>query len=220
MGFIHSRNNSFLLNAPACIVTFDTNLRITGWNPHSETVFGYQMGEALGQKLIDLIVHHTQLNEDLNHFKNATIGIAINDRTQHRPVKNGNLINVLESIFPIFDSENNIVGGTMIAFDHTKAYSRNELLICAEDVAQSGSWEFNIITKQLKATQGMFEILRTDWSKCKNLEQFIGLFSIDDKSKLDKAFDLAKAANEHEFISDYLRRRLYAPQPADVQSKL
>ena len=111
-GFIHSRNGSLVLNAPACIITYDTHLRITGWNPFAEKTFGYKMGETMGQKLIDIIVHHTQLNEDLASFKKALEGESIIESTQYRPIKNGSLITVTESLFPIHNQENEVIGGT------------------------------------------------------------------------------------------------------------
>src|SRR5437879_2737730 len=41
---------------PAAVIGWDSNLVIVGWNPQAEQLFGWTAKEAIGQKLLELLV--------------------------------------------------------------------------------------------------------------------------------------------------------------------
>lgn len=51
-----ARGRSIIEAALDAVVTFDLKGRITGWNCHAESLFGYTHGEAIGQSVSELIV--------------------------------------------------------------------------------------------------------------------------------------------------------------------
>jgi PAS domain S-box-containing protein len=74
------------------VVTMNEEGRITGWNPQAETIFGWRLDEALGQRLADLIIpeqHRAAHRQGLLHFLTSGEGPVLNQRLELTALRRG-----------------------------------------------------------------------------------------------------------------------------------
>ncbi|MGZ8695384.1 MAG: response regulator, partial [Gaiellaceae bacterium] len=80
--------------SPAAIVTVDTDINVTSWNPAAERLFGYTAGEAIGRNCDDLVASHPAIREEaLEADRRTAAGEVVHFVTQ-RNRKDGILVDV------------------------------------------------------------------------------------------------------------------------------
>lgn len=98
-----------IASLPVAVVTVDSNLHITRFNPWAEHITGYTEKEVLGRScseiLIDGICEHCLLGRALK-FEKPVIGIETSIRS-----KQGKSIPVRMSTAGLFDAAGNLIGG-------------------------------------------------------------------------------------------------------------
>jgi|GEM_PF-3593974 PAS domain S-box-containing protein len=91
-------------NAFDAIVTMDSKGLITTWNPQAEVIFGYSRDEAIGQRLVELIVpprFRERHEKGLEHFLITEEGVMINRQIETTAMrKNGEEFPVEMSVSP------------------------------------------------------------------------------------------------------------------------
>src|SRR6476660_4954025 len=95
--------------------------------------------------------------------------MVLTDLITKRVTKNGRLLDVLLSVFPLKDETGRIIGSCGIARDITEQLAaeeelkkQNSILKEAEELAQMGSWEYNIHTKGFIWCEGMYELFNLE----------------------------------------------------------
>ena len=105
--------------SPAAVVTMDTELRVTGWNPAATRLFGYEPDEAIGRHIDDLV-----LTSDLMREEGATVARRAMEHGRVESVtrrgrKDGSLVDVEIVMVPlVVDSVH--VGSYVVYHDVTE----------------------------------------------------------------------------------------------------
>jgi len=127
---------SLVASADECIVGKTLDGVISTWNKGAERLFGYSVAEAIGKHISIIIPPDKQAEEDYIMAR-----IRNGQRTENletiRMNKNGQRINVLLSISPIFDSKGKIVGASKIGHDITGRIAAEMRLLAAHQYQQT-----------------------------------------------------------------------------------
>ena len=105
---------------------------VTSWNRAATDVFGYDPGEMIGESIRRLIPGDRQDEEDqvLGRIK---AGERVEPYETVRLHKNGNPIDVLLTVSPIWDQDGKIVGASKIVRDFTSQKNAAETLRQSEE---------------------------------------------------------------------------------------
>jgi len=101
------------------IISKNLDGTITSWNQAAERIFGYSMGEAIGQH-ISLLIPKDRLAEETEIIQRVQQGLSINHFETVRRRKDGALIDVSLTISPVKDSSGKTIGASKIARDVTE----------------------------------------------------------------------------------------------------
>lgn len=111
-------------NASDAIVSRDRNGIITSWNAAAERIFGYAASEAIGQSLP--AIHVDSLDGYRDRSERVLRGEVLKPQEGVRRRKDGMIVNVVYSIFPIRDAGGDIVGTAGISTDVTELQKVSE----------------------------------------------------------------------------------------------
>jgi len=96
----------FWKETPDAIVAIAPDGKILRWNPAAEAIFGYTAEEAVGRRLIELIVPPDQVEEELRFQEEAlALGPAVYESVRQR--KDGALVDVNVSTKAVRDANGN-----------------------------------------------------------------------------------------------------------------
>jgi hypothetical protein len=76
------------------VVTIDDQGKITGWNPHAESVFGWSREEAIGKMLAELIIpepYRFAFDRGLEHFRATGEGPLMRRRLELTAIRKGDV---------------------------------------------------------------------------------------------------------------------------------
>ncbi|WP_455220800.1 PAS domain S-box protein [Kaarinaea lacus] len=105
---------------PLGVVSFDTNFRITEWNPAAEKIFGYSREEAIGQTPEGFIVDPA-ITRDISKIWNALLSITGGTRSTNENItKNGETIICEWYNTPLVDDAGNVIGVASMVEDVTE----------------------------------------------------------------------------------------------------
>ena len=118
-----AEQNSHLLasiveSSEDAIVSRNLNGRIVSWNGGAERLFGYRTDEAIGQS-IEMLIPPDCLQEESNIIERMKRGERVEHFETIRVRKDGRRIHVSLTVSPLRDSEERIVGASMVARDVT-----------------------------------------------------------------------------------------------------
>ncbi len=99
------------------IVSKDLQGVVTSWNNGAERLFGYSAGQAIGQKIIDLVIPDDRHDEETNILYRLAHGEKVDHFETVRRRGDGRLIDVSLTISPIRDAAGRITGASKIARD-------------------------------------------------------------------------------------------------------
>ena len=86
--------------SPTAIVSCDTQLRVTSWNPAAERLFGYTRAEAVGTLIDDLVARDGSLREEAEEV-NRGVFEGPTHLVTRRNRKDGSLVDVVIRAVPI-----------------------------------------------------------------------------------------------------------------------
>jgi PAS domain S-box-containing protein len=90
---------------------------ITSWNKGAERLFGYTAEEAIGRKIVDLVIPEDRQEEETNILARLAHGENVDHFETVRRRKDGRLIDVSLTISPLRDANSRITGASKIARD-------------------------------------------------------------------------------------------------------
>jgi PAS domain S-box-containing protein len=93
--------------SPAAVVTMDTDLRVTGWNPAATQLFGYDPDDALGRPIGELVVPPGMRAEGADVARRALADGRV-DAITRRVRKDGTPVDVEIIMVPL------VVDGTLV----------------------------------------------------------------------------------------------------------
>ncbi len=91
---------SLVHNTPAAVVVMNLDFQVLDWNPAAERLFGYTPGEAIGQRIDDLIATTEQRDEVVNNREEIAKGKLVHTITR-RTRKDGRQVDVELSAVPV-----------------------------------------------------------------------------------------------------------------------
>ncbi len=132
------RYRSLVEFAADAIITMDQNRTITSWNQAATKIFGFSEGEALGQKIDNLVTQKEVEREATQLSERVLKGESIHSFDAVRYSKTGERKNVLLSATPIFDAEGKVVEVSLMYKDITELKQAHEQLLQTEKQATLG----------------------------------------------------------------------------------
>ncbi|NQD38451.1 PAS domain S-box protein [Permianibacter sp. IMCC34836] len=92
---------------------------VTSWNVGAELLFGFTPEEAIGRRLVDLIVPADLQHEEQDILSRIRRAERIGHFETRRQRKNGELIDVSVNVSPLFDANGKVIGASKIIRDIT-----------------------------------------------------------------------------------------------------
>ena len=155
-------------NAEEGIISIDEQQTIQLFNQGAEKIFGYRANEVMGEPLDILLPEvfrqvHRQHVKNFGNSKRLARAMADKNSRVHGLRKSGEEFPAEASISKLRSREGMLF--TVMVKDITKRQQTEEklqssknLLAKAEKIAQIGSWEYNLLTKQLSWSEELFNI--------------------------------------------------------------
>ena len=114
------------------IISKDLNGIIGSWNKAAERIFGYTATEVLG-KSISILIPAGRENEESHILSSIRRGEKVDHLETVRQRKDGSLVDVCLSVFPIKDAGGRITGASKIARDVSEPKRTEEALRASEE---------------------------------------------------------------------------------------
>lgn len=108
---------SIVESSDDAIIKKKLDFTVTNWNKGAEKLYGYKEKEAIGKKILDLIVPEGKREEFLKAMAKVKKGVAVGPLETLRRHKNGSLIDISLKLSPIYDAMGKVVGSSVIARD-------------------------------------------------------------------------------------------------------
>lgn len=99
------------------IISKDLNGVVLSWNPAAEQLFGYSASEAVGQRLLDLVVPAELEHEEWWVLERIGRGEPVPHFETRRHHRDGHLIDVLVSVSPMRGRDGRVVGASKTVRD-------------------------------------------------------------------------------------------------------
>ncbi len=117
-------------NAPIAFVTWDRDFRVTGWNKRAEKTFGWSSEEVLGRNFFSFLLPESEVMKiDLKIIANRILEGEEHIDTMHNNLtRSGKQITVEWNNSPLYNSDDEIIGGLSLGADVTdRVQAENEL---------------------------------------------------------------------------------------------
>ena len=198
--------SDIILNSPDAIVGLDNNYKFFLWNKGAENIFGYSLKEVMGQDFT-LLIPENLLKKGEQEFLLNVISEKkfLKNYETERITKNGEIIIVSISRFPVFNSKKEMIGSVGIVRDITKEKKLEKELRENENLALIGQVVSSIahsLANPLNIISGNTEYL------------------LMNKEKSDKDFEGLKAIMEEtNSISHLIKSILDFSRPIRLQKE-
>lgn len=198
---------NLLQNVFDAIVATDLDFVIQSWNKAAETIYGWPAGEAIGQRMAELVP--TSYPEDEAEVVMAQIlrqGFWQGELIQQR--QDGTTIHILASVSLLRDEGGEPVGTVAVNRDITQRKQAQEALQSSQahlEMAQAearvGSWELHLERQTGFWSKEMFRLFRRDPAAGPPLlDEFFGLVNPNDVAQLQAAHARAIETAQQTFI--------------------
>ena len=149
------------------IITATLDGTIRTWNAGAERIYGYSSQEAIGAhgEMLTPGPRERELQRDL--ATRVCAGEIVEPMEVQRRRRDGGLIDMSVTVSPVRDPDGVVIGISSVGRDITErtraeqelARSR-DLLRQAEELAQMGSWEWDIARDQITWSEGLYRIFK------------------------------------------------------------
>lgn len=190
--------------------TRENNYRILSWNKGAEKLYGWKAEEVIGKSAPDIL--RTNLDKDQLHLLQENLnktGYWAGEVIQHN--RQNDPINIMASVSIVRDDGGIEIGTVAVNRDMTHKKraeeialeNKNKLLNEAEQIAQIGSWDWDLKTGQLNWSANMFAIYEIPSSANISFEQFNSCLHPDDRQMVIQRI---QAAAEGQAFHDFYHR--------------
>jgi len=124
-GIAQARLAAIVESSDDAIISKDLAGIITTWNGGAERMFGYTPAEAIGQP-VTMLIPADRYNEEPGILQRIRRGERIDHYQTVRIRKDGSLVDISLSVFPITDAGGVVVGASKIARDITREKRADE----------------------------------------------------------------------------------------------
>ena len=156
---------SFIMENLDSILIFDKDDKLITVNPAFERTFGWSANESLGLHVIDMPFIPADRKFEINRNRSFVIsGEKIVGYETVRKTKDGNLLNVMLSCFPLWSEEDKFNGWAVIIRDITEKKQAQELLIRTEKLSIAGELAASIaheIRNPVTTIKGFLQLLQS-----------------------------------------------------------
>jgi PAS domain S-box-containing protein len=184
------------------IIGKDLKGYVLSWNKGAESLFGYSENEAIGKKVVDLIIPQDLHHEESSILKSISNGETLQHFETLRVNKWGEKLQVSVSVSPVRDDSGNIVYASKTVRNITaqkeaeqriiqlnrnlelkvlerteQLASMTELLQRTGEMAKIGGWELDLVTKELKWSKEIFAIHEIDADEPPPLEKALNFYA-------------------------------------------
>ncbi len=121
------RLNLILKSAPEAITGSDLQGVFTDWNKGAEILYGYKASEVLGKPVL-LLAPEGMEKQFLGLREKTLNGETVLNHETKRRRKDGSLVEVSQTLFPMRDNQNRIIGVTAVARDITELKNAENVL--------------------------------------------------------------------------------------------
>jgi len=181
------------------IAVYDTEMRIITLNESALSIFDKKAEEIIGKNILDIVPGMRGGKGHMDLIK-AIAGETIHNKVYHSGVSNRYYENFL---LPLKDEKNNVYAVLVIAHDNTDLIVAAEKLNEAQQIAQVGSWEWDIVTNELTWSDNMYTIYGVNNKDGINYEKFISLVHPDDRANMQANIEFALQSKT---FSDFFHR--------------
>jgi PAS domain S-box-containing protein/putative nucleotidyltransferase with HDIG domain len=123
---------AIVTSSPDAILTKDLHEVITSWNPAAEALFGYRAEEAIGAGM-EVLLPPGLKAEPKRLTKRLLKGEKVEQFETQRKRKDGSLVYVALTLYPIRDERGHIAAISVVAHDITKRKQTEEVLWESEE---------------------------------------------------------------------------------------
>lgn len=113
---VERRLAAIIASSDDAILSTDLKMVITSWNTGAERLYGQSAEEAIGQSVM-MLVPDDRSEEEPAILARIRAGQKVEPYETKRRRKNGELVDVLLSVSPIYDAYGRIIGASKIAHD-------------------------------------------------------------------------------------------------------
>lgn len=156
--FDHSKLAAIVESSTDAIIGKDLNGVVSSWNKAAENIFGYSANDAVGKRMIDLVIPSELAHEEKEILDKIRQGLAVPHRISVRRRSNGELIDVSISVFPIFSENGQVIAASTTVRDITEERRKDRRFKHAIDAAGLGFWVWHLQTGEFSWDERMFEL--------------------------------------------------------------
>jgi PAS domain S-box-containing protein len=113
---VERRLAAIIASSDDAILGTDLNMKITSWNIGAEKLYGYPADDMIGRSVL-MLVPDDRIEEEPAILRQISAGSKVEPYETKRRRKDGQLVDVLLSVSPIYDPYGKIVGASKIAHD-------------------------------------------------------------------------------------------------------
>lgn len=181
------------------IGVYDTELKIITLNQSSLKLIGRKEEDLIGKKLLDVL---PQMEGTKGH---TDLVSAINGKTIHNKVYYSEVTNRYYENFlmPLKDENDKVYAVLVMAHDNTELITSAEKLKEAQQIAQIGHWDWDVLTGHLSWSDNMYNIYGVDPKEGIDYERFISLVHPDDRPHMQTSIEHAM---QTEAFNDFFHR--------------
>ncbi len=136
---MHQKQYLHLQQTPLAIIEFDTDFKITKWNPAAESIFSYSEEEAIGENILRLILPRDS-NEVAEDIWSSLLNLeTINGIVVENKTRDNRHIFCEWFITPLSQRNNEVVGIAAMALDISEKMQNEQALISSRDEAEKAN---------------------------------------------------------------------------------
>jgi len=169
------------------IAVYDTDTRIISINQSSLNAMRTKEEDVLGKKLLDIIprMKDTQGYKDLMR--------AINGETIHNEIYYSSISHRYyeNTLVPLKDHNQKIYAVLVMAHDNTELIASAKKLNEAQQIAQIGHWDWDVLTNQLTWSDNMYNVYGINTVDGIDFDKFISLVHPGDRTNMQTNIEFA-----------------------------
>jgi len=169
------------------IAVYDTEMRIITLNESALSIFDKKAEEVIGKNILDILPGMRGGKGHMDLMK-AIAGETIHNKVYHSGVSNRYYENFL---LPLKDEKDKVYAVLVIAHDNTDLIEAAAKLNEAQQIAQVGSWEWDVVSNELTWSDNMYNVYGIDNKDAINYEKFISLVHPDDRPNMQANIEFA-----------------------------